>query len=363
MPLSPLYGHAATRFRLATSWRAGSLPASLLLQGQRGVGKQRLGLWLGQLILCERAAERAELEPCGECTNCRYSLRGQHPDLHWFFPRPRLKEADPDVEAIKQDYAEAIVERMLSDGLWSSSSGSDGIHIPTVRALVQLASLRPAMARHRVFVVADAERMVPQTSSPDAANAFLKLLEEPPTDTTVILTSSEPGALLPTIRSRVVTVRVPAVAAADVAEFFDHPAVAKQLKGVARAEAIAMAAGAPGALLDRDSTATSYKAARQILDAALGPSGPQGTADRARVSARHGAAGARGSYSDSLDALTLLLHDRARALAAAGSNRLARRAAQAVIAVAKTKEKAQGNVSPSLLTAALIATLHTLLTA
>jgi DNA polymerase-3 subunit delta' len=46
--------------------------------------------------------------------------------------------------------------------------------------------------------------MVPQEGADAAANAFLKLLEEPPADTTLILTSSEPGALLPTIRSRVV---------------------------------------------------------------------------------------------------------------------------------------------------------------
>ena len=57
-------------------------------------------------------------------------------------------------------------------------------------------------------MIGDAERMVAQEGSDQAANAFLKLLEEPPADTTLILTSSEPGALLPTIRSRSVSVRV-----------------------------------------------------------------------------------------------------------------------------------------------------------
>ena len=85
------------------------------------------------------------------------------------------------------------------------------------------------MARRKVFVIGDAERMVAQEGSDQAANAFLKLLEEPPEDTTIILTSSEPGALLPTIRSRVVAVRVPPLSGAEVSAFLADPVVAKQL--------------------------------------------------------------------------------------------------------------------------------------
>ena len=68
--------------------------------------------------------------------------------------------------------------------------------------------MRPSVGSRKVFVVGDAEAMVPQESSPEAANAFLKLLEEPPADTTLILTSSNPGALLPTIKSRVLPIRL-----------------------------------------------------------------------------------------------------------------------------------------------------------
>src|SRR5450759_4146394 len=89
MPLLPLFGHQTLRDGFAKRWRAGQLPASILLHGPAGVGKQRLALWLGQMLMCT-----GDNAPCGECQGCRYVLAGQHPDLHWIFPRPRLKD-DP----------------------------------------------------------------------------------------------------------------------------------------------------------------------------------------------------------------------------------------------------------------------------
>ena len=117
MSLRPLYGHAALRHRLTAAAAEDRLPASLMLQGRRGVGKQRLGLWLGQYLLCERALSERLLEPCGDCQHCRYTGRGIHPDLHWFFPRPRLKDGDASPDDVKADYSEAIAERMEAEGL------------------------------------------------------------------------------------------------------------------------------------------------------------------------------------------------------------------------------------------------------
>ena len=71
----------------------------------------------------------------------------------------------------------------------------------------------------QVFIIGDAETLVPQESSQAAANALLKLLEEPPADTLLILTSSEPGRLLDTIRSRTMPLHLPGLPEADVAEF------------------------------------------------------------------------------------------------------------------------------------------------
>jgi DNA polymerase-3 subunit delta' len=360
MSLRPLLGHTLIRSRLARANRIGKLPASLLLTGPVGVGKQRLGLWLAQLLLCERVLPQELDEPCGECKHCRYALRGQHPDLHWFYPRERLSDAD--IEDVNADLAEATAERMKNDGLWTPSAGNEGLFMIAVQALIKRAGVRPAMAPRAVFVVGDAERMVPQASSPEAANAFLKLLEEPPPDTTIILTSSEPGSLLPTIKSRVVTLRVLPLQQAEMVQFMDEPAVAERLKDAPRNQLMASAAGSPGMMLGWEESKGAFDGARRVLEAALKPAGPAGTSDRLKVSAKQGVAGARGAYSDMLDALVLLLHDRARQLAIAGHERQARRTAQGIVTVLNTKEKTLTNVSPQLLTASLVNSLHTLLT-
>src|SRR4029077_16122395 len=172
---------------------------------------------------------------CGTCKSCRYVAELTHPDLHWIFPRPRLKDSDPDLEQVRDDYAEATAERAAANGLYASPSGTEGIYVATVRSLVQRAVISPAMGNRKVFIIGDAERMVPQEGADMAANAFLKLLEEPPADTTIILTSSEPGALLPTIRSRVITARVAPLAEEDVRAFLADASVAAQLDTGSRA--------------------------------------------------------------------------------------------------------------------------------
>jgi DNA polymerase-3 subunit delta' len=345
----PLFGHAQLRGRLLDSVGRGALPASLLLHGGRGVGKQRLALWLGQALLCSGANA-----PCGQCQHCRYVLDLCHPDLHWFFPRPRLKDADVSIDEVRGDYADAIAERSAAHGLYAPPSGSDAIYVAVVRAIVQLAAVAPAMARRKVFVIGDAERMVPQEGAEAAANAFLKLLEEPPADATFILTSSEAGALLPTIRSRLVSVRVPPLPTEDVEAFVAHPTVAAALDGQDvprdRDERVRLAAGAPGRLLAAGVSSAAVESAQRILDAAA-----RGTdTARHRLAFTQKSAGARGDFSDTLHALTALLHERARDAATRRDERRALAASRAVESVERAKAQAGGNVNPQLVTAALL---------
>jgi len=355
VPIIDLYGHESLRQRLSESVRAGTLPSSLLFQGPRGVGKQRLALWLAQRLLCTDDAP-----PCGKCKSCRYVRDLTHPDLHWVFPRPRLKDADPDLEQVRDDYAEATAERAGDSGLYAAPSGSEGIYVATVRSLVQRASMTPAMGSRKIFILGDAERMVPQEGADMAANAFLKLLEEPPADTTLILTSSEPGALLPTIRSRVVAVRVPPVADAAVRAFVENPIVKEVLdkeRTGSAAERIRAAAGAPGRLFSGAGDARATLSARKILDAAVGDRRSQ----KSTVALSQGAASARGAFSDTLEALVELLGERARDALHRNDDASAASASRAVDAVLRAQTHAGGNVSPQLIAAKLIRELSTTL--
>ena len=347
MPILPLFGHAELTDRLESAARAGALPASLLLHGPAGVGKQRLALRLAQTLLCGGAAP-----PCGECAACRYSAELTHPDLHWYFPRPRLRDADPSASEVESDYAEAIQERVAKGGLYPPTSGSDGLYVASVRAMLHRAAVSPAMGRRKVFVVGDAERMVPQEGADQAANAFLKLLEEPPADTTLILTSSEPGALLPTIRSRVVAVRVPSLPDDDVRAFLAHPAVQAVAGGAAaRAEErVRLAGGAPGRLLASAEGDQASGVAQRLLDAA-------GSGSRARwlrAAFSLGVAGARGGYADALEALEVRLHAALRSAVERGRGERAVGLARGVLTVEAAKEQARGNVNPQLAASVLL---------
>ncbi len=363
MPLRPLYGHHALRARLAAAMHGGRLPASLLLTGPAGVGKQRLALWLGQRLLCDGAAAQGTTEPCDTCLHCRYARQLQHPDLHWYFPRRKPKSGDVSPEEAKADLTDAIADRMTAQGLWAGSDGMALLYLDLTRALLQAASLRPSIAARTVFVVGDAERMGAQAGSEQAANAFLKLLEEPPPGTTLILTSSEPGMLLPTIRSRVVTLRVPPLPPADVAAFLDDEAVATRLGAAAldRSELLARAAGAPGRLLDDGADRDAFDAARRLLEAALAPRTPAGEALRAIAAGAQGIKEARGAFSDTLDALTVLLHEHMRDSVEQGFDRHARRSAAAIAVLEEAKTRTRQNVTPLLLSWTLIDDLSALL--
>jgi DNA polymerase III subunit delta' len=343
MALIPLFGHDQIRQRLLRAVERNTLPGSLLLEGPAGVGKQRLALWLGQLLLCEAEGER----PCDRCQNCRYALELQHPDLRWFFPRPRLADGDADAEEVLSDYADAIAGRVKAGGLYERPSGSDGIFVTTVRAILQVAAFTPAIARRKVIIVGDAERMVPQEGSEYAANALLKLLEEPPADTTIVLTSSEPGALIPTIRSRVVALRALPLPTATMEAFAAEPAV-ESLVGRSSPAAIRSASGRPGALLGAAGHAEALAAARKFLESALGNRQSQ-----LALAMSMGSSKARGFFSEMLDELTVLLHERARSATARAGSAEAVAAARLVEEVERTKLSASGNVNPQLLAAGL----------
>src|SRR2546430_7861590 len=203
MPLPPLCGHEGIRNRLVGAIASGRLPQVLLFEGQRGVGKQRLALWLAQALLCERpgggggspggtGAPRGG-EPCGTCRACTQVLGLSHPDLHWFMPiEPPKKAGDAgkQVELIEEALAEELAARRERP-LYGPPSGLASHGIAAVRLLLRRLALKPVLGPRRVFIVGDAERLVPQRANPEAANAVLKALEEPPAGTWCVLTAAE----------------------------------------------------------------------------------------------------------------------------------------------------------------------------
>ena len=354
MALPPLTGHRELRARLAGAVRADRLPQVLLLTGGLGVGKQRLALWLAQSILCQTTGD----EPCGSCRACKLVGTLSHPDLHWFVPVPRSKASDPDkqVEEVGQALAQVLEERRAQP-LYGEVDGMASHSLATVRLLQRRAALTSVEGGPRVFIIGDADRLVAQEASPEAANALLKLLEEPPNRSYFLLTTVEPRRLLPTIRSRAVTFRLGRLTDAEVREFLGEqlrpkPA-AQELK-----ERVAFADGSIGrALGAREDAGRAREAAAQLLESVL--ANPAAAYERAL---RQPPWSARGEFTAMLDALAELLGDAARSasgqeprheIPVALRPRSPAALVQALEKVADAREAAWGNVNPQLLLAVL----------
>jgi hypothetical protein len=88
--------------------------------------------------------------------------------------------------------------------------------------------MTPFLGPRKVVILGDADRLIVQEASQEAANALLKVLEEPPADTSIMLTTADPEALLPTIRSRAVPLRVGRVPDTAVRRFLEEEVRPKQ---------------------------------------------------------------------------------------------------------------------------------------
>jgi DNA polymerase-3 subunit delta' len=327
----------------------------LLVTGPAGVGKQRIALWLAQLVLCDRP----DNEPCGQCRPCRLVMGLAHADLHWFVPIPRPKAADPakQVEEAAEALA-AVMEERRAKPLYALPDGMAGHPIAVVRLLQQRAGLTSVEGGRRVFIIGEADRLVPQESSQEAANALLKLLEEPPPRSLFVLTTVDARRLLPTMRSRAVPVRLKRLSDADVAEFLRReiePALSvKELE-----ERVALGTGSIGqALSAGEDAAKAYAAANQLLQAIADGPGP--VLERALKQAPWSA---RGEFTAMLDALADTLSEAARASLGQTTRRpvppaLRRQGnpapfLRALERVAEAREAAWGNVNPQILLAVL----------
>ncbi|MBC8007991.1 MAG: DNA polymerase III subunit delta' [Prolixibacteraceae bacterium] len=160
---------------------AKALPRALLLTGRPGLGKRAAALFLAQSLLCE--TQRDGLKACGTCPSCRLYQVGNHPDLRIL----EVGQEDDDVPAPGTDDEEA----------GPAKKPIRQISVDRIRALVDFVVITSHRGGAKVICIVPAEAM-----HPSAANAVLKILEEPPGDTCFLLVSHQPGRLLATIRSR-----------------------------------------------------------------------------------------------------------------------------------------------------------------
>jgi DNA polymerase-3 subunit delta' len=168
---------------LKTFIRNGTLPHALLFSGDDGVGKKITATAFAMACNCLKLKSAIRhhrphldaIDACGDCGPCRKIAGNHHPDIIRVAPL------------------------------------SSVIRIAQIRTLLQTLALKPNEADQRVVILSDAQVM-----NPEAGNALLKILEEPPDRTLLVLTARQTSDLLPTIVSRCQHIRFSPLRAADI---------------------------------------------------------------------------------------------------------------------------------------------------
>jgi DNA polymerase-3 subunit delta' len=193
-------GHERAREFLRAAQARDRLPHALLFAGADGIGKRSLALAFVARLQCERVGEDA----CGECSCCRQMAAASHPDVQLVSVAPGKKE----------------------------------IGIDRIRDVKRFLQLQPLRGKAKVAIIDDADRLtIP------AQNALLKVLEEPPARSFLLLVSSNPEALLATVRSRCQRLQFAPLPTDTVVEILT---AASEIDAAAARELALLAEGSPG---------------------------------------------------------------------------------------------------------------------
>lgn len=161
------------------------LAHAYLFYGKAGTGKTAFAFELAKALNCLGLLNR----PCNECPACIKITNAQHADVKFIFPVSKSLKEDKWIELLRQKTKNPYKKMPLSGHL--------NIPIDSIRALKKEAMYAPYEAKKRVFIVTGIENF-----SREAANSFLKLLEEPPANLILILITNDFNSVLDTIRSR-----------------------------------------------------------------------------------------------------------------------------------------------------------------
>ncbi|HET6942633.1 MAG TPA: DNA polymerase III subunit delta' [Sphingomicrobium sp.] len=211
-----IFGQDRAVEQFEAAWRRGSLHHAWLLAGPKGVGKVTFARKAATRVLSEAAGPAVDapgLETPEDHRIAKLVQAGSHPDLRW-------------------------LERLVND---KTSMLARNITVDQVRSLGDLFDLTPALSPWRVVVIDSIDDL-----EKSAANALLKMLEEPPANTIFFLVSHAPGRLLPTIRSRCRRLDFQALDDDAMTSILSYHV---ELKGAEREQLFAAAGGSAGRAL------------------------------------------------------------------------------------------------------------------
>ncbi|UCH10901.1 MAG: hypothetical protein JSU61_03175 [Fidelibacterota bacterium] len=221
MIYSDLILHSDQWQQLVAAFNQERLAHAYLFYGPAGSGKEGHAIELAALVNCQQPTNNGA---CGSCPSCIKVKNLQHPNIQLVVPLPRrnaIEKDDPPLKALRpadvDDLTDQFAAKARDPYFQIGLQGAQSILINSVRELRRTAYLKPGEAGWRAILIFQAEKLC--TGVGAAANALLKLLEEPPDWTMFVLVTDRPHMLLDTIRSRCLGLHFPQLTSDQIAAF------------------------------------------------------------------------------------------------------------------------------------------------
>lgn len=235
MRFQEIVGLKATKENLINMWAHGRMPHAMLLLGREGTGGLPLAIALSQFILCQ---DKQISDSCGQCPNCQKVQRLEHADLHLSYPTITAKAGK---SALSRDFSKEF-RSFVHDTPYGSvydwlqfieaENKQGNLSAEECREIIDKLNLKSYEGGSKIQIIWRAEYLSKN------GNIMLKLIEEPPPGTFIILVAEDVEDILATILSRTQLIRLPPIAPAEIAEALQQrglstPAKALQIGQIA----------------------------------------------------------------------------------------------------------------------------------
>jgi DNA polymerase-3 subunit delta' len=219
MLFSKVVGQATAKESFFRMWHSNHIPHALLLLGKEGTGGLPLALAMAQYIFCQNKHEH---ESCGKCVNCHKVSKLEHADLHLSFP---TIPPNANAKAMSRHYIQKFRE-FVHYHLYGSTydwlqyieaeNKQGNITAEECREIIDTLNLKSYEGGKKVHIIWRPEYLGKE------GNILLKLIEEPPADTIILMVAENTEDILPTILSRTQTLKLSPIAPKDIAEALIH---------------------------------------------------------------------------------------------------------------------------------------------
>lgn len=206
MLFSDIPGHDELKETLRSSLRRNHLAHAQLFHGNEGGAAMPLARAFASYILCEN---RTDSDSCGTCPSCVKMSKSIHPDVHFFYPRASVKSDPAKAAAQLKQWRSFISEQPYGNlEAWSQMAEMDNKQLQIgkddAREIIKTVSMKAFEGSFKIILI-----WYPEMMNGSAANALLKVLEEPPEKTIYLLVGYSIEQIITTITSRTQLVKVP----------------------------------------------------------------------------------------------------------------------------------------------------------